>query len=167
MTTTKNIDIKGIQVEIELIVNHTSQETTLYISTQDWRIKEQIKYIPCRFEDDEYDAYEEEIMTNLEEVVIEERAKNVAMKVAELTEFAMTHNLSQSDTKISIDYAHHSSEVVIQIWGEFTSTTDKVGKILKIFICPVIGKNEYDILDLEEEYDINNVINEVKKFVKK
>lgn len=166
MTTTKNIDIKGIQTEIELTVNHIEEKVTVWIATQDWSIQEEIKYIPCR-EDDEYDAYEEEIMTNLEEVVIEERAKNVAMKVAELTEFAMTHNLSQSDTKISIDYTHHSSEVVIQIWGEFASTTDKVGKILKIFICPVIGKNEYDILDLEEEYDINNVINEVKKFVKK
>lgn len=166
MTTTKNIDIKGIQVEIDLNVNHIEEKATVWVATQDWSIQEEIRYIPC-FEGDEYDAYEEEIVVNLEEVVIEERAKNVAMKVAELTEFAMTHNLSQSDTKISIDYAHHSSEVVIQIWGEFASTTDKVGKILKTFECPVIGKNEYDILDLEEEYDINNVINEVKKFVKK
>lgn len=166
MTTTKNIDIKGIQVQIELTVNHFEEKTTLCTSTQDWRINEELRYIPC-FEGDEYDTYEEEIMTNLKEVVIEERAKNVAMKVAELTEFAMTHNLSQSDTKISIDYAHHSSEVVIQIWGEFASTTDRVGKILKVFICPVIGKNEYDILDIEEEYDVNNVINEVKKFIKK
>lgn len=166
MTTTKNIDIKGIQTEIELTVNHFEEKATVWLSTQDWRIKEEIKYIPCR-EEDEYDAYEEEIMTNLEEVVIEERAKNVAAKVAELTEFAMTHNLSQAGTKISIDYAHHSSDIVIQIWGEFWSKTDRVGKILKVFICPVIGKNEYDILDLEEEYDINNVINEVKRFVKK
>lgn len=166
MTTTKNINIKGIQVEIELTVNHFEERATVWIAAQDWSIQEEIRYIPC-LEGDEYDTYEEEIMTNLEEVVIEERAKNVAMKVAELTELAITHNLSQSDTKISIDYEHHSSDVVIQIWGEFASTTDRVGKILKTFICPVIGKNEYDILDLEEEYDINNVINEVKKFIKK
>lgn len=166
MTTTKNIDIKGIQVEIDLNVNHSKEKATVCISTQDWNIFEPINYIPCA-EADEYDTHENQIIDGLAEVVIEERAKNVAMKVAELTELAMTHNLSQSDTKISIDYAHHSSDVVIQIWGEFTSTTDKVGKILKTFECPVIGKNEYDILDLEEEYDINNVINEVKKFVKK
>ena len=161
---TKTIKIKGIEVEIDIIQNDSAKKATAIVSIQDATSEETLSYVPCN-EGDEWGTYEDQIMFGLEEWVIETKAKAVSRLVSEITMKAIAHNLSQGKTKVSIEYCSIDNSVTIEVWGNFVSTSDRVGELLYTFNCPTMGANEYDVLDRDGEFDLTGVWNEIEKVI--
>lgn len=161
---THTIKIKGIEVEIDIFHDEESRTAIANISIQDGSTVETLSYTPCN-EGDEWEAYEEQIMFGLEEWVIETKAKAVSKLVSEITMKAMAHNLSQDKTKVSIEYCSIDNSVTIEVWGNFVSTSDRVGELLHTFTCPTTGANEYDLLDRDGEFDLSMVWEEIEKVI--
>jgi hypothetical protein len=161
---TKTIKIKGIEVEIDIIQNDSVKKATAIVSIQDATSEETLSYVPCN-EGDEWEAYEDQIMFGLEEWVIETKAKAVSRLVSEITMKALIHNLSQNKTKVSIEYCSIDNVVIITVWGNFVSMSDRVGKLLHLIKCPTTGNNEYDQHGVDGEYDLYKVWDFIKELI--
>lgn len=167
MRNPKTINVKGIEVEIHVMQDDADMTAKYEIVTQDVCITEPLEYVNnAGWNDDEiFDAYEEQIMHGLDLFIVEEKAKGVAKHVARLTQFAVTHNLMQSKTKISVEYNQIESEIIVTVWGNFKFSTDRVGEIIAKFECPTIGENEYDVKSEDGCFDPYHVLEEIKKVI--
>lgn len=161
---TKTIKIKGIEVEIDIIQNDSAKKATAIVSIQDCTSSDTLSYVPCN-EGEEWEAYRDQIMFGLEEWVIETKAKAVSKLVSEITMKSLIHNLSQNKTKVSIEVCSIDNSVIITVWGNFVSTSDRVGELLHTFNCPTTGANEYDLLDRDGEFDLYKVWEEIEKVI--
>lgn len=167
MKNPKTINVKGIEVEILVMHNDADRTAKYEIATQDICFTEDLEYIDnAGWDDDEiFDAYEEQIMYGLYLFIIEEKAKAIAKYVSILTQFAVNHNLTQSKTKISVEYDQIESEITVYVWGNFKSIADRVGEIIAKFECPTIGENEYNVKSEDGCFDPYHVLNEIKKVI--
>lgn len=161
---THKIKIKGIEVEIDIFHDETSRTATADISIQDGATVETLSYTPCS-EGNEWEAYEDQIMFGLEEWVIEKKAKAVSSLVSEITMKAIAHNMSQNKTRVSVEVCSIDNSVIITVWGDFSSMSDRVGEILHTFNCPTIGYNEYDEHGFDDEYDLYKVWDFIKELI--
>lgn len=167
MRNSKTINVKGIEVEIRVTHDDVDQKAKCEISAQDVCITENLEYINnVDLDDDEiFEAYEDQVMDGLDLFIVEAKAKAVAKCVSRLTQFAVTHNLMQSKTKISVEYDQMYSDIIVTVWGNFKSTTDRVGEIIAKFKCPTIGDNEYDVKSEDGCFDPYHVLTEIKKVI--
>lgn len=167
MRNPRKINVKGIEVEIRVMHDDADRTAKYEIATQDICITEELEYINnAGWNDDEiFEAYEDQVMDGLDLFIVEEKAKGVAKHVARLTQFAVTHNLMQSKTKISVEYDQIESDIIITVWGNFKSTTDRVGDIIAKFECPTIGENEYDVKSEDGCFNPYHVLTEIKKVI--
>lgn len=161
---TKTIKIKGIEVEIDIIQNDSAKKATAIVSIQDATSEESLSYVPCH-NGGEWDAYEDQIMFGLEEWVIETKARAVSELISVITMKAMAHNLSQNKTKVSIEVCSIDNSVIITVWGNFVSMSDRVGELLHSIKCPTTGNNEYDQYGVDGEYDLYKAWDFIKELI--
>lgn len=168
MKNPKTINVKGIEVEIRVMHNDADRTAKYEIATQDICITEDLEYIDnAGSNDDEiFDTYEDQIIDGLDLFIVEAKAKAIAKYLSRLTHFAVTHNLMQSKTKISVEYDQIESDIIVTVWGNFKSTTDRVGEIIARFECPTIGENEYNVKSEDGCFDPYHVLDEIKKVIR-
>lgn len=96
---------------------------------------------------------------------IELKANVIAKNMHDLTLLAVTHNLSQSSTKVDVEFSSLYGEITVSVWGNFKSGADKTGDLIDTFICPVMGWNEFNCQKTQGYHDPQKVWSKVSKIL--